>query len=98
LSPGNPLAVGRPVVRLDFAGFVLGHFGDRFARDVEVAQALQAIAPEQLLAVGRPNRLVVIGVGRFGQLLRLALSVLGADIEFVLAAFIGIISNPFPIG
>ena len=97
MSPGNPLAVWRPVVGLDFAGFVLGDLRNRFARDIEVAQALQAIAPEQLLAVGRPDRLVVIGVGSFGQLLRLAFAVLGADVELVLARFIGVIGNPFPV-
>ena len=46
--PGNPLTVGRPVITLDLAEFVLVDLGHGLGRNIDIAQPLQAIAPEQL--------------------------------------------------
>ncbi len=95
--PGDPLAVGRPVVAVDFAPFVLIHQGDRPCGNIDVAQPLQSITPEQLLAVGRPFRGIVIGVRAAGDLDRLALAVLRTHIQLVLTGDVGVVCNPFAI-
>ena len=96
--PGDPLTVGRPVITLDLAEFVLVDLGHRLGRNIDIAQPLQAIAPEQLLAVGRPFRRVVISVAAIRDLLRLAFAVLRTHIQFVLAGRVRVVGNPFPVG
>ena len=54
-------------------------------RDLDVLQALLAIAPEDLLAVGRPEDLVLVGVAAGGDRLLLVLAVLRQDVNLFLA-------------
>ena len=96
--PSNPLTVGRPVITLDLAEFVLVDQGHRLGRNIDIAQPLQAIAPEQLFAVGRPFRRVVVGVAAIRDLLRLAFAVLRTHIQFVLAGRVRVVRNPFSVG
>ena len=75
-DPGDPLAVRRPVITFDLAVFVLVDGRHSFACDINIPQPLQPIAPQQFLAVGRPFRRVVVGIGAIGDLLGLAFAVL----------------------
>ena len=95
--PRDPLTVGRPVVSLDLAVLILIDLRHRFRGNIDIKQSLQPIAPKQLLAIGRPQGLVIISVRAARHLLRLALAVLGADIELVLAGRVGVVSDPFSI-
>ena len=51
-GPRNPLAVGRPIVRLNLTPFILIYFSDRFCRYIDIAQPLQAIGPKEFLTIG----------------------------------------------
>ena len=44
--PGDPLAVGRPIVRLNLAPFILIYFSNRFCSYIDIAEPLQAVGPE----------------------------------------------------
>ena len=74
--PDDPLTIRRPVVTLDLAVFVLIDQGHRLGCNIDITQSLQPVAPEQLLAVGRPFRRIVIGVGAARDLLWLAFAIL----------------------
>ena len=62
----DPLAVRRPIVAANFALFALHDLRHSFARHIQRAQPLLAIAPHQFLAIGGPDRGVEVGIGVAG--------------------------------
>ena len=98
MLPGDPLAVGRPIVGIEFPELILVHLGDGLGGDIDVAKPLQPIGPEKLATVGRPDDPIIISIRMIGQLDGLAFSILRAHIKFVLPGRVGVVGNPFPVG
>ena len=97
LGVGDPLRIGRPDILGVLAAGVGRDRGDRLAPDIDVAQALRPVAPKKLLAVGRPNRRVVVGVGAGGELRRGPAPILRPDEIFILTRPIRHVSDPFSV-
>ncbi len=98
LGVGDPLAVGRPRVVGDLPVLRRVHLGHDLRADVHVAQALHAVRPEQLLAVGRPDGLVLVVVAVLRHLDRRALAVLRLDPDLVLAGPVRDVGDPAAVG
>ena len=65
---------------IDLKRLTLIDLCDGLACYIHITQPLQTIGPKQLLTIGRPDCLVVIGVGVVCYLLRFAFSVLRANV------------------
>ncbi len=94
----QPFAVGRPGVRAELA--VVDFLDKRylFCVDVDNLQAFFLIAPGYFLAVGRPRKAKLVGVGILGELHRWLGAVMFLDVNLIAAAHVADVGNPFAIG
>ena len=95
---GQPLRVGREGVLGDLVGDGPVHF-DRLLRvHVQVVEAQAAVAPGELLRVGRPHGGVVEGGGAGGDRQGSALPILADEVDLLLPGPVRHVGDPLPVG
>jgi len=83
----NPTVLSADSVSASFAKTVVNGFGG----------VTWTPGKKNFLAIGRPDRLIVIGIRPACYLRRLSFAVLRTNIQFILARSIGIVGNPFAV-
>ena len=95
---GDPLAVGRPCVVGEFPRRRLRNGRDFLRPDVDILEAELLVRPEDVLAVGRPVDLVLIGVAVGRQLHRRCAAILRHHPDLVLTGGIRDIGDLLAVG
>ena len=94
---GQPLAVRRPDEIADLEGVRLGHRSYLLRLHLDELEAVELVGPGDAFGIGRPGDLVLVGVGSRGQRTRFTRSLLRPDPNFILAALVTDIADPFAV-
>ena len=94
---GDPLAVRRPGVLPDLPPRGRSRLVDGLGLHVHVAEPHPAVAPEQLLRVGRPGDLELVGLRAAGDADGGFAPVLGHDVDLVLPGGVGEEGDPLSV-